>query len=99
MLDKNDLQAIAELLKPIYDKLGSVDGRLNSLDDRMDRVENRLDSLDGRMDRVENRLDKMQGDIDILKESSEITRSATNRLLDWAEDASIQSYPLYKKHN
>ena len=83
MLDKDDLQAIAELLKPIYDKLGSVDGRLNSLDDRMDRVENRLD--------------KMQGDIDILKESSEITRSAANRLLDWAEDASIQSYPLYRK--
>ena len=41
MLDKDDLQAIAELLKPIYDKLGSVDGRLNSLDDRMDRVENK----------------------------------------------------------
>ncbi|CAB1247753.1 conserved protein of unknown function [Ruminococcaceae bacterium BL-6] len=92
MLDKDDLQAIAELLKPIYAELGSLKGQVG-------RVENRLDSLDDRMGRVENRLDKMQGDIDILKESSEITRSATNRLLDWAEDASIQTYPLYKKHN
>ena len=76
MLDNSDLQAIAELLKPIYTKLDSVDSRLDSVDSR-------LDSIDERLSNVE--------------EDTKITRNAVNLLLDWADDASIQAVPLYKK--
>ena len=63
MLDEKDLQAIAELLKPMNEKL-----------------------------------EKMQEDINELKEDSAVTRNAVNRLLEWAEDASVQvKIPLFKK--
>ena len=69
MLDKNDLQAIAELLKPIKNWLDSMDKRLDSIDERLSNVE----------------------------EDTKITRSAVNTILEWAEDASIQEVPLFKK--
>ena len=76
MLDKNDLQAIAELLKPI-------NNRLDSMDERLDSMDKRLDSIDERLSNVE--------------EDTKITRSAVNTILEWAEDASIQEVPLFKK--
>lgn len=83
MLDKSDLQAITELLNPIYTKLDSVDSRLDSVDKRLDTVDSRLDSIDERLSNVE--------------EDTKITRSAVNNLLDWAEDSSIQAVPLFKR--
>ena len=35
--------------------------------------------------------------LSIVKEDSNITRTAVNKLLDWADDASIQIVPLFKK--
>lgn len=69
VLDKNDLQAIAELLKPIYTRLDSVDTRLDSIEERLTNVE----------------------------EDTKITRGAVNRLIEWADGASIQDVPLFKK--
>ena len=83
MLDKNDLQAIAELLKPINNRLDSMDERLDSMDERLDSMDKRLDSIDERLSNVE--------------EDTKITRSAVNTILEWAEDASIQEVPLFKK--
>ena len=39
----------------------------------------------------------LKEDTAILKEESSITRTAVNKLLDWADDASIQIVPLFKK--
>ncbi|WP_195463121.1 hypothetical protein [Anaerotruncus colihominis] len=40
----------------------------------------------------------LKEDVEIIKEEVRITRSATNTLLDWAEDAQIEvKIPLYKK--
>ena len=38
MLDKNDLQAIAEMLKPITSRLDSVDSKLDSVQQELQRV-------------------------------------------------------------
>ena len=50
MLDKNDLQAIAQLmdmkLKPINERLDSVDERLDSVDARLDSIDERLSNLE-----------------------------------------------------
>lgn len=76
MLDKNDLLAISELLKPIY-------SRLDTVDSRFDAVDKRLDSIDERLSNVE--------------ENTKVTREAVNALLEWADDSSIQEYPIFKK--
>lgn len=36
MLDKNDLQAIAELLKPINNRLDLIDERLDKMQDELE---------------------------------------------------------------
>ena len=90
MLDKNDLQAIAELLKPINNWLDSMDERLDSMDERLDSMDERLDSMDKRLDSIDERLSNVE-------EDTKITRSAVNTILEWAEDASIQEVPLFKK--
>ena len=66
MLDKSDLQAIAQLM-----------------DEKFRPVNERLDSIDKRLSNVE--------------EDTKITRNAVNDLIEWADDASIQIVPLFKK--
>ena len=40
----------------------------------------------------------LKEDVEIIKEDARITRSATNTLLNWAEDAQIEvKIPLYRK--
>ncbi len=67
-----------------------MDSKLKPVNDQMNSMEKRLGSID-------ERLDKMQNGIEILKDDSKVTRNAVNNLLDWAEDASIQITPLFKK--
>ena len=60
------------------------------MDDKLKPVNSQMDSIDGR-------LAKIQDDIEILKEDSKITRNAVNDILGWADDASIQVIPLFKR--
>ena len=47
---------------------------------------------------VKKDLDTVKEDINELKEDTKITRSATNTLLEWAEEAQVQvRVPLFKK--
>ena len=95
MLDKNDLEAIAQLMDS---KLTPIHGRLDRMEGRLDRMETRLDCMEGRLDRMETRLDQVQEDIDTLKENSAINRNGVNTLLEWAEKAQVQvQIPLFKK--
>lgn len=39
----------------------------------------------------------LKGDVAEIKEDSAITRTSVNKLLEWADDASIQVIPLFNK--
>ena len=88
MLDKEDLQAIAQLM----------DMKLEPINARLDKVDARLDKVDARLDKVDARLDAMETDIAELKEDAAVTRSGVNTLLNWAEKAQVQvKIPLFQK--
>ena len=88
MLDKKDLEAIAQLM----------DSKLTPINGRLDRMEGRLERMETRLDRMETRLDQVQEDIESLKEDSAINRNGVNTLLEWAEKAQVQvQIPLFKK--
>lgn len=53
--------------------------------------------MDLKLKPINEQLNKMQDDIEILKDDSKVARNAVNNLLDWAEDASIQVNPFFKK--
>lgn len=70
MLDQNDLQAIANLLKPILDKVESIEKDVGVLKE----------------------------DADESKEGIAEVRAGVNKLLEWAEEASVEvKVPLFKK--
>ena len=46
---------------------------------------------------MERRLESLEHEFSKLQEDSEITRFGVNLLLDWAEDTSIQSVPIYSR--
>ena len=95
MLDKNDLEAIAQLMDS---KLTPINGRLDRMETRLDCMETRLDRMETRLDCMETRLDQVQEDIESLKEDSAINRNGVNTLLEWAEKAQVQvQIPLFKK--
>lgn len=48
-------------------------------------------------DSASQTLEHFRQEIANLKEDSEITRFSVNLLLDWAEDASIQTVPIHSR--
>jgi len=60
-------------------------------------MDSKLKPVNEHLGSIDERLDKMQDGIETLKDDSKVTRNAVNNLLDWAEDASIQITPLFKK--
>ena len=61
------------------------------------KIDEKLQPINDRLDKIDARLDKIEEDIEIIREDTAITRVATNSLLEWAEDASIQVIPLFNK--
>ena len=95
MLTAEDMKALSDLIDkkidPIYERLDGMDRRLNGMDQRFDGIDKRLDAMDQRLDNIEDTLEE-------LKEESAITRSATNTLLEWAEQAQVNvQVPLFRK--
>lgn len=68
-LTKEDLQAIASLIDSKLDE--KFDEKLSPINERLNKIEERLDGIEERLDTVE--------------ENTEITRSAVNTLLEWAD--------------
>ncbi len=52
------------------------------MDTKLVPINRRLDGIDARLDRIEE-------DIEQIKEDTEITRGATNSLVDWADQVSV----------
>ena len=68
------------------------------IDKKIDPIYERLDGMDQRLDAMDQRLDNIEDTLEELKEESAITRSATNTLLEWAEQAQVNvQVPLFKK--
>lgn len=67
MLEKKDLEMIAEIMKeinkPINERLDKVDSRLDKVDSRLDEVDSRLDKMDSRLDKMDSRLDKVDSKV------------------------------------
>ena len=61
------------------------------MDMKLQPIHERLDSMDARLSHLEE-------DVEIIKEDAQITRAATNTLLEWAEQTQVEvKIPLYKK--
>ena len=95
MLTAEDMKALSDLIDkkidPIYERLDGMDQRFDGIDKRLDGMDQRLDAMDQRLDNIEDTLEE-------LNEESAITRSATNTLLEWAEQAQVNvQVPLFRK--
>lgn len=75
MLDQNDLQAIAVLIK---NEVEPINNRLDMIDTRLDNIETRLEKVEDRLEKVEVRLEKVEID-------TEITRDVTNSIGEWVD--------------
>ncbi len=68
------------------------------MDEKLQPINQRLDGVDQRLDGVDQRLNKIEQDIESIKEDVQITRAATDRLIDWAERSEkITKVPLFRK--
>ena len=68
------------------------------IDKKIDPIYERLEGMDQRLDAMDQRLDNIEDTLEELKEESAITRSATNTLLEWAEQAQVNvQVPLFRK--
>lgn len=55
----------------------------------LEQMNGRLDKIDGRLDGIDNRLNNLENDVSELKEHAEVTRSATNSLVEWADTVGV----------
>lgn len=87
MLTRDDLQAISELINTA---VSASEGRMMA----------RMDKLDARMDKTDSRMDRIEGLLAAIKEDTEITRGATNALVEWAEQVGmLVNAPFPMLHN
>ena len=64
MLEKKDLEMIAEIMKeinkPINERLDKMDSRLDQMDSRLDQMDSRLDQMDSRLNKLESKVTEVQ---------------------------------------
>ena len=88
MLDKNDLQAISELLSSMLDS--KFEEKLQPISERLDLLDTRVERLDVQMQQTNERLDRIETDVAAIREDAAITRNAANHLIEWAEETHNQ---------
>ena len=84
MLDKNDLQAISELLDSKFEE------KLQPINERLDHLDTHVERLDVQMQQTTERLDRIETDVAAIREDAAITRNAANHLIEWAEETRSQ---------
>ena len=67
MLDKEDLQAIAQLLS---DAISPIYMRLDSIEERLIKLEDRVTKLEDKMSRLENRISSLEAHIENYTDKS-----------------------------
>ena len=64
MLEKKDLEMIAEIMKEINkhinERLDKMDSRLDQMDSRLDQMDSRLDQMDSRLNKLESKVTEVQ---------------------------------------
>jgi len=66
-------------------RLDKIEGRVGVIEGKISVIEADVASLKAEQQKTNERLDKIEDDIEIIKENVEETRSATNKLLEWAD--------------
>ncbi len=82
MLDQNDLQAIAALIK---NEVEPINKRLDNMENNISDLKSNVAKIDSRLDKIETRLDNIEEDIEVIKEDTEITREVTNNIGEWVD--------------
>ncbi len=64
----------------------------------LQQILNKLDNLEQGQSELKATVSKMQDDIEAIKDDVQITRAATDRLIDWAERSEKDTkVPLFRK--
>ncbi|MCL2377024.1 MAG: hypothetical protein FWC76_06455 [Defluviitaleaceae bacterium] len=107
----NNEEKIISMLEIMGASIAKLEGRFDGLEGRFDGLESKVDVVAGDikvlktdvavlkvdMEGVKSDIVGMKSDIEELKENSEITRYATNKLLDWAER--VENHTITITHN
>lgn len=87
------MEQVIAILKELVQKVGAIEGRL-------DTIEGRLDTLEGRMTAMENRMDVMQEDVADIKEGLRVVRTNSNLMIEWIDEAEHETkipFPVKRK--
>lgn len=72
---------------------------LESIVSRLDKIDTKIETIDEKMQSMDDKIQSMDDKIESIKEDSEITRSAVNSLIEWAENVGVITqvkYPVKK---
>lgn len=63
-------------------------------------IQEELKPITERLDRMDSRIDKMESQLSAINENTEITRTAVNSLIEWADQVSVITqikFPVARK--
>jgi len=78
-------QGTNKRLDKIEGKVGVIEGKIGIIETEVGSLKTEVGSLKAEQQNTNKRLDKIEDNIEIIKENVEETRSATNKLLEWAD--------------
>lgn len=94
------LKELVQKVGAIEGRLDTIEGRLDTLDGRMDSMESRMTAMEGRMDAMEGRMDVMQEDVADIKEGLRVVRTNSNLMIEWIDEAEHETkipFPVKRK--
>ncbi len=97
MTDNEVLLRILEKMESVEKNIGTLSLDVSGLKEDTASLKADVSGLKEDTASLKADVSEMKEDMSIVKEDSNITRTAVNKLLDWADDASIQIVPLFKK--
>ena len=97
MTDNEVLLRILEKMESVEKNIGTLSLDVSGLKEDTASIKADVSGLKEDTASLKADVSEMKEDMSIVKEDSNITRTAVNKLLDWADDASIQIVPLFKK--
>ena len=69
-----------KLLKEIYDKIQSIDNRMNVMENKMIAMENKMDAMENKMDAMEKQMLGMQNSISGMNKEIKKLNDKTDRI-------------------
>ena len=97
MTDNEVLLRILEKMESVEKNIGTLSLDVSGLKEDTASLKADVSGLKEDTASLKADVSEMKEDMSIVNEDSNITRTAVNKLLDWADDASIQIVPLFKK--